>query len=211
MELEKMEFNFQSKSTDGKTSISERPENINVIGNEEFDVIIKNDGLLNIYNLRGNQRSSTFRKIVQSNFDINMPNKTGGVEINDGKHLLQVSPDEWIILSNSNNIDKQVLDLEKKLKKIHYALTNLTDQYQVINISGEKSRWVLSKGCSIDLDPSVFGPKVCCQTTLALTDITLCCISKNSFILFFRNSFANYLLDWIEDASFDCKYKFVQP
>ena len=183
-----MEFNFQSKSTDGKTSISERPENINVIGNEELDLIIKNDGLVNIYNLRGNQRSSTFRKIVQSSLDINMPNKTGGVEINDGKHFLQVSPDEWIILSNSNNIDKQVLDLEKKLKKIHYALTNLTDQYQVINISGEKSRWVLSKGCSIDLDPSVFGPKVCCQTTLALTDITLCCISKNSFILFLETA-----------------------
>ena len=97
MELEKMEFNFQSKSTNGKTSISERPENINFIGNEELDLIIKNDGLVNIYNLRGNQRSSTFRKIVQSNFDINMPNKTGGVEINDGKHFLQVSPDEWIL------------------------------------------------------------------------------------------------------------------
>ena len=112
---------------------------------------------------------------------------------------------------SENDPNKIILDLEKKLKKIHYALTNLTDQYLVINISGEKSRWVLSKGCSIDLDPSVFGPKVCCQTTLALTDITLCCISKNSFILFVRNSFANYLLDWIEDASFDCKYKFVQP
>ena len=61
MELEKMEFNFQSKSTNGKISISERPENINVIGNEELDLIIKNDGLVNIYNLRGNQRSSTFR------------------------------------------------------------------------------------------------------------------------------------------------------
>jgi hypothetical protein len=48
MELEKMEFNFQSKSTDGKTSISERPENINVIGNEGFDVVIKNEGLVNI-------------------------------------------------------------------------------------------------------------------------------------------------------------------
>ena len=43
-----MEFNFQSKSTDGKTSISERPENIDVIGNEEFDVVIKNEGLVNI-------------------------------------------------------------------------------------------------------------------------------------------------------------------
>ena len=93
-----MEFDFRSKSTDGKTFISERPESINVIGNEEFDVVVKNDGLVNIFNLRGNQRSSTFRKIVQSNFDINMPNKTGGVEINDGKYFLQVSPDEWICL-----------------------------------------------------------------------------------------------------------------
>ena len=133
MELEKMEFNFQSQSTHGKTSIWERPESINSIGNEELDVVVTNVGLINIYNLRGNQRSSTFRKIVQSNFDINMPNKTGGVEINDGKHFLQVSPDEWIILSNSNNIDKQVLDLEKKLKKIHYALTNLTDQYLAVS------------------------------------------------------------------------------
>ena len=87
MELEKMEFNFQSKSTDGKTSISERPENINVIGNEEFDVVIKNDGLVNIYNLRGNQRSSTFRKIVQSSLDINMPNKTGSLETVSYTHL----------------------------------------------------------------------------------------------------------------------------
>ena len=50
MELEKMEFNFQSKSTNGKTSISERPENINDISNEEFDVVVKNGGLVNIYN-----------------------------------------------------------------------------------------------------------------------------------------------------------------
>ena len=64
MELEKMEFNFQSKSTDGQTSISERSESINSIGNEELDVVIKNDGLVNIYNLRGNQRSSVFRKVV---------------------------------------------------------------------------------------------------------------------------------------------------
>ena len=210
MELEKMVFNFESKSADGITAISKRSQNFTNINNEEFDLVLTNAGLVNIINLRGNQRSSTFRKIVQSSFNIKIPNKTGSLETNDGKHILQVSPDEWIILSNSNEIDHQVLDLEKKLKKSHYALTNLTDQYQVINLSGEKSRWVLSKGCSIDLDPSVFGPKTCCQTTLSLTDITLCCISKNSFILFFRNSFANYFLDWIEDASFDCKYKFIQ-
>ena len=44
-----MEFNFQSKSTDGKTSISERSENINFIGNEELDLIIKNGKGISIH------------------------------------------------------------------------------------------------------------------------------------------------------------------
>ena len=61
-----MEFNFQSKSTDGKTSISERPENINVIGNEEFDVVIKNDGLVNIYNLRAIKEAQLFGKLSKA-------------------------------------------------------------------------------------------------------------------------------------------------
>ena len=114
------------------------------------------------------------------------------------------------INSRSNDINIKSIELEKKLTKVNYSLTNLTDQYQVVYIFGEKSRWVLSKGISIDLDQSSFGPKQCAQTTLALTDISIFCTAKNSFTVFCRNSFANYLMDWLKDASFDCKYKFLK-
>ena len=124
-------------------------------------------------------------------------------------YLLQISPDEWLILSDSNEILPQINELEKKLTKTHFSLTNLTDQFQVIYISGEKSRWVLSKGCHIDLDQSIFGPKNCAQTNLALVDITIFCTAKNSFTMLFRNSFANYILDWLQDASFDCNYQYL--
>ena len=103
----------------------------------------------------------------------------------------------------------QINELEKKLTKTHFALTNLTDQFQVIYISGEKSRWVLSKGCHIDLDQSIFSPNNCAQTNLALVDITIFCTAKNSFTMLFRNSFANYILDWLQDASFDCNYQYL--
>ena len=125
-------------------------------------------------------------------------------------YILQISPDEWIILSETNDINSQVIELDKKLSKVNYALTNLTDQYQVVYIFGEKSRWILSKGLSIDLDLDSFAPKQCAQTTLALTDISIFCTAKNSFTVFCRNSFANYLIDWLEDASLDCKYKFLK-
>ena len=113
-------------------------------------------------------------------------------------------------LSETNDINIKSVELEKKLTKVNYSLTNLTDQYQVVYIFGEKSRWVLSKGISIDLDQSSFGPKQCAQTTLGLTDISIFCTAKNSFTVFCRNSFANYLVDWLEDASFDCKYQFLK-
>ena len=39
MELEKMVFDFESKSADGTTAISERSQNVTNISNEEFDLI----------------------------------------------------------------------------------------------------------------------------------------------------------------------------
>ena len=175
----------------------------------DIDLKIQNAGLLNIFNLRGSQRSSIFRKNVQDILKIEMPNRTGFFETNEKNHLLQTSPDEWLILSDSIEIIPQINELEKKLTKTHFALTNLTDQFQVIYISGEKSRWVLSKGCHLDLDQSIFGPKNCAQTNLALVDITIFCTAKNSFTMLFRNSFANYILDWLQDASFDCNYQYL--
>ena len=210
MGLEKMVFNFDSKKFIGQSAINNKP--LTDVGKleEVADITVQDAGLINIFNLRGSLRSSIFRQVVQSSLDIQIPNKTGTFTTNDKKFILQTSPDEWVILSETKDINIKSVELEKKLTKVNYALTNLTDQYQVVYIFGEKSRWVLSKGISIDLDSSSFGPKQCAQTTLALTDISIFCTAKNSFTVFCRNSFANYLIDWIEDASFDCKYKFLK-
>tara|TARA_B100000989_G_C19494274_1_gene451251 strand:- start:597 stop:1232 length:636 start_codon:yes stop_codon:yes gene_type:complete len=210
MGLEKMVFNFDSKKFIGQSAINNKPLTDGGKLEEVADITVQDAGLINIFNLRGSQRSSIFRQVIQSSLDIQIPNKTGTFTTNDKKFILQTSPDEWVILSETKDINIKSVELEKKLTKVNYALTNLTDQYQVVYIFGEKSRWVLSKGISIDLDSSSFGPKQCAQTTLALTDISIFCTAKNSFTVFCRNSFANYLIDWIEDASFDCKYKFLK-
>ena len=188
MELEKMEFSYQNKTSPGLTALSERVDFENKTSLEStIDLKVQNAGLLNI----------------------ELPNRTGIFETNEKNYLLQTSPDDWLILSDSNEILPQINELEKKLTKTHFSLTNLTDQFQVIYISGEKSRWVLSKGCHIDLDQSIFGPKNCAQTNLALVDITIFCTAKNSFTMLFRNSFANYILDWLQDASFDCNFQYL--
>ena len=205
-----MVFNFDSKNFMGQSAINNKPSIADRNLEEGADITIQDAGLINIFNLRGSQRSSIFRQVIQNSLDIQIPNKTGTFTTNDRKFILQTSPDEWIILSETIDINIKSVELEKKLTKVNYSLTNLTDQYQVVYIFGEKSRWVLSKGISIDLDQSSFGPKQCAQTTLALTDISIFCTAKNSFTVFCRNSFASYLINWLEDASFDCKYKFLK-
>ena len=205
-----MVFSFDSKNFIGQSAINNRASEDDNNLEEGADITVQDAGLINIFNLRGSQRSSIFRQVIQSSLDIEIPNKTGTFTTKDKVYILQTSPDEWIILSETNDINSQVIELDKKLTKVNYALTNLTDQYQVVYIFGEKSRWILSKGLSIDLDLDSFAPKQCAQTTLALTDISIFCTAKNSFTVFCRNSFANYLIDWLEDASLDCKYKFLK-
>ena len=143
MELEKMVFNLASDKIKSETAINNRISYDTGKQDEKHEIIVQDAGLVNIYNLRGSQRSSTFRKFFQLSLNVEIPNKTCTFSSNDKTFVLQTSPDEWMILSNYNEIHQQVIELEKKLAKVHFAINNLTDQYQVIYISGEKSRLLL--------------------------------------------------------------------
>ena len=100
-----MEFSYKSKIFSGSTTLSKRLDFDNkTVIESTIDLKIQNAGLLNIFNLRGSQRSSIFRKNVQGILNIEMPNRTGFFETNEKNYLLQTSPDEWLILSDSIDI-----------------------------------------------------------------------------------------------------------
>jgi sarcosine oxidase gamma subunit len=133
-----MVFNFDSKNFIGQSAINNKPSKNDKNLDEVADITIQDAGLINIFNLRGSQRSSIFRQVIQSSLDVQIPNKTGTFTTNDKKFILQTSPDEWVILSETKDINIKSLELEKKLTKVNYSLINLTDQYQVVYIFGEK-------------------------------------------------------------------------
>ena len=72
-----------------------------------------------------------------------------------------------------------------------------------IQIFGPKVRDVLSKGCAIDLHPDSFYKNKAVQCDLALANIVLVCLEENEFICICRTSFAEYILDWFIDASYE--------
>jgi sarcosine oxidase subunit gamma len=63
---------------------------------------------------------------------------------------------------------------------------------------------MLSKGCSLDLNPSVFRARSCAQTLFAKAHVTIRNVdSSPTFDLFVRRSFAEYLGLWLQDASLE--------
>ena len=79
----------------------------------------------------------------------------------------------------------------------------MSDALCAIQVSGPKVRDLLSKGCSIDLHPDSFYKSKAAQCDLALANIVLVCLEENEFICVCRTSFAEYILDWFIDASYE--------
>ncbi len=205
-----MVFNFQNaKNKIGLQPLHGQKKIESLNESKESFLRIVDPGIVNIFNLRGSQRSSIFRQTIKSIFKIELSNNVGvAIPFSLGV-LLQIAPDEWIISSETEEIHSLISTLEKKLTKIHSSIVDVTDQYQVLFISGTKVRNVISKGCSIDLHPNEFFTNQCAQTLLSSVDIILHCSDKNSFTILCRSSFANFLIDWLKDAGLEYNFSFI--
>lgn len=70
----------------------------------------------------------------------------------------------------------------------------------VLELSGPRAADVLRHGCAVDLHPRVFGPGHCAQTDLARAQVVLHQTGTETYRIFVRSSFADYLARWLLDA-----------
>jgi sarcosine oxidase subunit gamma len=114
---------------------------------------------------------------------------------------LWLGPDEWLILGAPGDGAAIVSELEAALAGTHHSAVDLSANRVAIEISGPGSKEVLSKGCSLDLDPrGGWGPGRCAQTLLAHVPVILHERAGTTGVLV-RPSFADYLVDWLIDAA----------
>ena len=123
--------------------------------------------------------------------------------------VIWMGPDEWLVVGRN---DSQALrqDLEDTLEGEHASVIDVSAQRTVIEVAGADARDVLLKGCTLDLHPRAFGVGACAQTLLARTQIVLLARSDEpAFWMFVRASFAEYLAEWLLDAS--AEYRGAAP
>ena len=123
--------------------------------------------------------------------------------------VMWMGPDEWLVVAGD---DGEALgkELENALEGEHASVIDVSAQRTVIEVAGADARDVLLKGCTLDLHPRAFGVGACAQTLLARTQVVLLArTDEPAFWVFVRASFAEYLAEWLLDAS--AEYRGATP
>jgi len=124
------------------------------------------------------------------------PNTSAGGE---GSLACWCGPDEWLIVLEDGRQGELIGGFAQSLAGHAHAATDVTDARAVLRLEGPCARFVLGKGCPIDLHPRVFGPGAVAQTVVGRTQAMILPIA-GGYDVFVPRSFAGYLWAWLVDA-----------
>lgn len=133
----------------------------------------------------------------------NLPSTPGTAVDTASATAIWFGPQEWLITTRTQSGVELEAALQKAVREHGGAATDVSAQRTVITLAGEHARRVLSKGCSLDLHPSVYRKGTAQQTMLGLAAVVIIALddSGTEYKVLVRSSFARYLAEWLFDAS----------
>tara|TARA_B100001057_G_scaffold462591_1_gene515712 strand:- start:1160 stop:1723 length:564 start_codon:yes stop_codon:yes gene_type:complete len=156
-------------------------------------------------NIRGKKRE--FISAVGKILNIILPAEANTSTQSDKLTAIWLSPDEWMIFSNNpNNEYTNDYETEKILyNKIHKsnlgAVTDITDQFVMINLKGNKIFSLFQNGSPFNFNDFQNKKGAVIQTILNKIDVIVYNQDKNDVNLFVRRSFSEHLYSWMNDAA----------
>jgi sarcosine oxidase subunit gamma len=152
-------------------------------------------------NLRGNADDGRFTEALHSVTGLRLPAEANSFSTEGTLACLWLGPDEWLILGRPGDGAAIASELRDALAGVHHSVVDVGANRVALELSGLRSKEVLSKGCSLDLDPrGGWAAGRCAQTLLARVPVILQERADTTGILV-RPSFAEYLVDWLIDAA----------
>ena len=155
--------------------------------------------------VRGKKRE--FISAVGKSLNIFLPTEANTATQSDKLTALWLSPDEWMIFSNepvdenTNNYEIEIL-LNKNISKLNLgAITDVTDQFVMINLKGNKVYELFQSGSPFNFNDFQNKKGAVTQTILNKIDIIVHNQDKNLINLFVRRSFSQHLFSWMNDAA----------
>ena len=155
--------------------------------------------------VRGRKRE--FISAIGKSLNILLPTEANTSAQSDKLTALWLSPDEWMIYSNepddinSNNYETEKLLYNNILKLNLGAITDVTDQFVMINLKGNKIYELFQAGSPFNFNDFQNKKGAVTQTILTKIDIIVHNHDKNAVNLFVRRSFSQHLFSWMNDAA----------
>jgi len=151
-------------------------------------------------NLRGT--GAPFLAAAERALGLQLPMEPNTTSRRDDVLALWLGPDEWLLhapLDRTSDFDRA---LREGLAGQHAALVDVTDQWTVLRLSGERARTVLAKGCPLDLHPRVFRATGCAQSRYLKAGVLIDQADDvPSYDIRVHRSFAKYLWTALVDAA----------
>ena len=168
-------------------------------------LVVKEISPLMKLNIRGKSRE--FLTTIGKNINMILPMEANTSSTSDNYTSMWLSPDEWMIVSNdqvdkeNNNYEIEELLFNKISKTNLGAVTDVSDQFVMINLNGEKIFDLLSNGCPFNFNEFKTKKGSVVQTLLLQIDVIIHLKEINTVNLFVRRSFSEHLMSWIDDAA----------
>lgn len=104
--------------------------------------------------------------------------------------IVAVGPDEWLVIADDG--DAGVLC--DRIGRYRGSVVDSSGNRVCYRVAGDRARWLLSAGCSFDLDR--LKPDDAISTMFARAQVIIVAEAENSFLVLPRRSFASYLKAW---------------
>jgi len=156
-----------------------------------------------ILNLRCDIETPGVREAISGVLGLPLPEQFNTTVHHENLRILWIGPDEWQVITTQD-----AATLETKLREAlsgqHFAVTDVSSNYQILRLSGETAQDIIANGCPLDLHPRVFKPGDCAGSHYFKTAIWLWHADTSGYELLIRRSFAGYVQLMIERASAEC-------
>ena len=155
--------------------------------------------------IRGRKRE--FLSAIGKSLNLLLPTEANTSSRSEKLTALWLSPDEWMIFSNETlNSESNYYETENLLNNSISqtklgAVTDVTDQFVLINIKGDKIFDLFGNGSPFNFNDFRDKKGSVIQTILAKIDVIIHNQSQNEVNLFVRRSFSQHLFSWMNDSA----------
>lgn len=107
-----------------------------------------------------------------------------------GDRIIAVGPDEWLVIAD----DGEAAVLCNRIAPYRGTVVDSSGNRVRYRVAGDRARWLLSAGCSFDLDR--LNPDDAVSTMFARAQVIIVAEAEDGFLVLPRRSFASYLEAW---------------